>query len=172
MKLIQTTFLLSALATSFGASAAERLYFQVPVQYGPGIFAPQAVRDECELERHLADDMSSQVSKEYRKIELAGPGEDVGNEKVLKVTITNAWGAGGGAMTGPKSLQVLAELQQGGATLASNSFRRTTSMGTFRGTCGMFHKLTKELGEDVAKWLKNGATSGAAPAEPAPKAGE
>jgi len=157
MKLIQTTFLLSALATSFAASAAERLYFQVPVQYGPGIFAPQAVRDECELERHLADDVSSQVSKEYRKVELAGPGEDVGNEKVLKVTITNAWGAGGGAWSGPKSLQVRAEIKQGEATMASGMFRRSTSVGGFKGTCGMFHKVTRELGGDIAEWLKDGA---------------
>jgi len=172
MKLFKTTVLLSALAASLGASAAERLYLQTPVQFAPGTFAPQAVRNECELERHLVDDASTQITKGYGRVELASVGDDVGNDKVVKITITNAWGAGGGAWSGPKSLQVLAELQQGGATLSSASFRRSTSVGLMRGTCGMFHKVTKELGEDVADWLKSGAPSKAAPAEDGSKPAE
>lgn len=165
MKLFKTTLLLSALAASFGASAAERLYLQTPVQFAPGSFAPQAVKNECELERHLVEDASSQISKEYGRVELATASDEVGNDKVIKITITNAWGAGGGRWSGPKSLQVLAELKQGGATVSSASFRRTTSVGLFRGTCEMFHKVTREIGEDVTDWLKDGAPSMAAPVE-------
>jgi hypothetical protein len=149
--------LLAAVAAPCAATAGERLYFQTPVQYGPNTFAPQSVRNECELERHLLDDATSQISKHYSRIELAAAGDDVGNDKVVKLTITNAWGAGGGAWSGPKSLQVLAELKQGGTTLSSTLLRRSTNVGWIKGTCGMFHKVTRELGEDVAEWLKSGA---------------
>ncbi|HEY0587741.1 MAG TPA: hypothetical protein VGD52_16510 [Pseudoduganella sp.] len=174
MKLIKTTLLLSALASSFCASAAERLYLQAPVQFAPGSFAPQAVRNQCQLERHLLDDVSTQVTKHYGRIELATVSDDVGNDKVIKITITNAWGAGGGGWSGPKSLQILAELKQGDNTLSSASFRRSTMGlgGIFSGTCPMFHKVTKELGEDVADWLKDGAPSKAVPVEEGQKPAE
>jgi len=172
MKLFKATLLLSALAAPFGASAADRLYLQTPVQIASGAFVPQNVKSECELEKHLVDDASSQIGKRYGRVELAGSHDDVGNDKVVKITITNAWGAGGGGWSGPKSLQVLAELKQGDTTLSSASFRRTTAVGMFRGTCGMFHKVTRELGEDVAEWLKDGAPSKAAPVEEGQKAAE
>lgn len=167
MKLFKTSLLLSILAVSFDASAAERLYLQTPVQFAPGTFAPQAVRNQCELERHLVDDVSTRVSKHYGRVELATSSDDVGNDKVIKITITNAWGAGGGGWSGPKSLEVLAELTQGGSRLSSASFRRSTMGlgGIFSGTCPMFHKVTKELGADVADWLKDGAPSKGAPVE-------
>jgi len=172
MKLFKATLLLSALAVSFGASAAERIYLQTPVQYAPGAFAPQAVRNECELERHLVEDATTKITKEYGRVELASVNDEVGNDKVIKITITNAWGAGGGKWSGPKSLQVLAELKQGGTTVSSASFRRTTSVGLFRGTCEMLHKVTRELGEDVADWLVEGAPMKAAPVEEGRKSAE
>jgi len=174
MKLFKATLLLSALAASFGASAAERIYLQTPVQIGPGAYVPQNIKSQCELERHLVEYASSQISKHYGRVELASAQDDVGNDKVIKITITNAWGAGGGGWSGPKSLQVLAELKQGDNTLSSASFRRSTMGlgGMFSGTCPMFHKVTKELGEDVAEWLKDGAPSKAAPVEEGQKAAE
>ncbi|SFF85062.1 hypothetical protein SAMN05518865_105167 [Duganella sp. CF458] len=172
MKLFKTTLLLSALAASFSASAAERLYLQTPVQIAPGSFVPQAVRNECELESHLVEDASAKITKEYGRVELATANDDVGNDKVVKITITNAWGAGGGKWSGPKSLEVLAELKQSGATLSSATFRRTTNVGLFRGTCEMFHKVTRELGEDVADWLNEGAPSKPVKGEDARKPAE
>ncbi|MGW8391612.1 hypothetical protein [Pseudoduganella sp. HUAS MS19] len=172
MKFFKATLVLSAWAACSGASATERLYLQTPVQYAPTTFAPQAVRNECELERHLLEDASAQIGKIYGRVELASANDEVGNDQVVKITITNAWGAGGGKWSGPKSLEVLAELRQGDATLSSASFRRTTNVGLFRGTCEMFHKVTRELGEDVAVWLKRGAPSKAAPVEKAQKPAE
>ncbi len=167
MKLSQATLLLSALAVPFGASADELLYLQTPVQVAPGSFVPQAVRNQCELERHLVDQVSTQISNKHGRVELAAASDDTGNDKVIKITITNAWGAGGGGWSGPKSLEVRAELTQAGSTLSTAWFRRSTMGlgGIFSGTCPMFHKVTKELGEDVADWLNDGAPSKTAPVE-------
>jgi len=177
MKPLQTALVLAALAVPFGATASESLYLQVPVRLAPGAFVPQSVKNECELERHLADEASTQLTKEYGRLELAGPRDDVGNDKVIKITIINAWGAGGGGWSGPKSLQVLAELKQGDVTMSSALFRRTTNVsGLFQGTCAMFNKITRVLGKDVAEWMRDGAPSqpGAleAAAEPARKPAE
>jgi hypothetical protein len=175
MKFLHCALLLPVLAAPLGAAAGERLYLRVPVQFTPGIHVMPRIKSECALEREMADQAATQIGKHYSKVELAAKGDDVGNDKVIKLTITNVSGVGGGHWSGPKSMTVLAELQQGETILASKSLSRASrTAGLFGGTCDMLHKVTRSIGADVGVWLKRGA--GAQPVdaadEPAPDSAE
>lgn len=156
MKLPKITLILAVLAIPFGATAAERLFLQTPVQYMPDIRIMARTKAECDIERHMADDAVAGITKRYGPVELAAQGDPVGNDKVLKLTIVAVDGIGGGQWTGAKTITVLAELKQGENELGTKAFSRSSSHSPFGGTCDMFHKVTKAIGSDIGVWLKRG----------------
>ncbi len=165
MKLSKITLILSALAIPFGATASERLYLESPVQFSSTIFIVPRVKSECDIERHMSEDAEAGINKRYGPVALAAQGDDVGNDKVLKLTILNVDGIGGGGWTGPKSMTILAQLKQGENVLAAKTFSRASKgMNPFAGTCALLQNATKALGADVGVWLKRGAAEGPAEA--------
>jgi len=163
MKLSKFTIILAALAVPFGASAAERLYLEAPVQFAPNALVMSRAKSECDIEKHLADDAEAGINKRYGHVELAAKGQNVGNDKVVKLTIVALEGLGGGSWTGSKSMTVLAELKRGEDVLAAKVFTRASrGANIFAGTCSLFENVTDALGSDIGKWLKRGA--GAEPA--------
>jgi hypothetical protein len=163
MKLSKIILLLSSLTISIGATASERLYLQVPVQYAPSAFVIPRIKSECDLEREMASNAEAGITKRYGPVAVATKDEDLGNEKVIKLTITSVDAIGGAQWTGPKSMTVLAELKQGENVLGSKVFSRSSGhSGLFGGTCDMLHKVTRALGADVGVWLKRGAAAGPA----------
>lgn len=166
MKLFKTTILLSSLTVSLGATAGESLYLKVPVQYGPNAFVVPRIKAECDLEREMAAGAEAGITKRYGPVAVAAMNEDVGNEKVVSITIASVDAVGGGQWTGPKSMTVMAELKQGETVLGAKTFSRATGHGGLfaGGTCAMLHKVARALGSDVGVWLKRGAASGPAEA--------
>lgn len=148
-----------ALAFVFGAphcaQAQEKLLIQ-PTQFASGVSVVDSVKRECELEEKIDEWVYESVSKKFPGAARLEKGRSAGDDKVLKVTITNVYGAGGGAYSGPKSMAVQVELVQGGKVIASTSKNRSSGGGAFggmKGTCAIFGRVAKALGADVAAWL-------------------
>jgi len=117
--------------------------------YGANSGVTDNVRNECTLEHKVA---------EY--IVEAAPGASVGAAgtpgRVLAVEITTVIGAGGGAWSGAKSLELTGTLTENGAPIGTFRGRRSTSGGAFggyKGTCTLLHRDAKALGQDIAGWL-------------------
>ncbi|WP_445147034.1 hypothetical protein [Dyella sp. Tek66A03] len=72
--------------------------------------------------------------------------------KVLTMRITQVHAIGGGGLTGPKWAAVHGELHDGSKLVGSFDAHQHTSVGLT--TCGSLNHLGKELGEDIADWLK------------------
>jgi hypothetical protein len=76
---------------------------------------------------------------------------------VLILEIVSAVGGGGGAWSGPKSVTVKGELREDGKVIGSFTASRFSgggAWGGFKGTCSIFGRCIKVLGEDIAAWLK------------------
>ncbi len=58
----------------------------------------------------------------------------------------------GGAWSGPKSVTIEGVLWSGGKSAGSFTAERRTTHGS--GTCGMLERDAKEIGKDIAEWLK------------------
>ena len=143
----------AALAVPGGAVAQEKLLIQ-PAHFGPNVQVTDAVRRECELEGKLDEWVMESVSKKYPG--AARGDKAAGKDKLLKLTIVNVYGVGGGAYSGPKSMAVQAELMQGGKVIATTTKSRSSGGGAFgnmKGTCAIFGRVARALGSDVAAWL-------------------
>ncbi len=143
-----------------GLSQAQEKVLIQPTHFGPNVQVSDAVKRECELEAKLDEWVLEGVSKKYPGSSV---GEKSGGGKVLKLTIVNVYGVGGGAYSGPKSMTVQADLMQGTKVMASTTKSRSSGGGAFgnmKGTCAIFGRVAKALGSDVAAWLP-GAMNGA-----------
>ena len=108
----------------------------------------------------VGDWVLESVSKKHPGSKKLQQGASAGKDRVLKVTIVNVVGVGGGAYSGPKSMTVRAELLQSGKVMATTTKERTSGGGAFggmKGTCQIFGRVAKALGSDVAGWLPGAA---------------
>jgi len=142
---------------SFSPNApAQEKIFITPAAFGPNVQIVDSVKRECELEEKVDEWVYESVSKKYPGTARAKKAGDAGTGKVLKLTITNVVGVGGGAYSGAKSMTLQAELIQGGKVVASTTKNRASGGGAFggmKGTCAIFGRVAKALGADVAAWL-------------------
>ena len=133
--------------------AQEKL--QVQAVLDPKAPVVDVVKRECGLDTMVGDWVLESVSKKYPATRLARDAKP-GSGKVLKVTIVNVMGVGGGAYSGPKGMTVRAELMQSGKVIATTTKERASGGGAFggmKGTCQIFGRVAKTLGSDVAAWL-------------------
>lgn len=134
--------------------AQEKLLIQAVLD--PKVSVVESVKRECGLETMVGDWVLESVGKKYPGSAKLHQGDGAGNGKVLKVTIVNVVGVGGGAYSGPKSMTVRADLMQSGKVLATTTKERSSGGGAFggyKGTCQIFGRVAKTLGSDVAAWL-------------------
>jgi hypothetical protein len=144
----------SFLAFTSEAWAQEKLLIQAVLD--PKVHVVDAVKRECGLDTMVGDWVLESVGKKYPGSAKLQQGASAGNGKVLKVTIVNVVGVGGGAYSGAKSMAVRAELMQSGKVLATTTKERSSGGGAFggyKGTCQIFGRVAKTLGSDVASWL-------------------
>lgn len=73
--------------------------------------------------------------------------------KYLFIEITKVGARGGGALTGPKRMNVRGSLVENGKEIADFDASRST-MGA-AGTCSTLQKTEKDLGADIGQWLEN-----------------
>jgi hypothetical protein len=132
----------------------EKLLIQAVLD--PKVSVVDSVKRECGLDTMVGDWVLESVGKKYPGSAKLHQGDSAGNGKVLKVTIVNVVGVGGGAYSGPKTMAVRAELLQSGKVLATTTKERSSGGGAFggmKGTCQIFGRVAKALGSDVAGWL-------------------
>ena len=136
------------------ARAEDAVFVQALLD--PNVHVVEAVKRDCALDTMVGDWVLESVSKKHPGSKKLQKGDSAGKSSLLKVTIVNVVGVGGGAYSGPKSMTVRAELIQSGKVIATTTKERTSGGGAFggmKGTCSIFGRVAKTLGSDVAAWL-------------------
>jgi len=125
-----------------------------PYAENSGVF--DTVKNECQLETKLPEFIQSFAKNAPKVLITTDPLEKV-QGKVLVLKIVSVTGLSGGGWTGPKSVTVKGELQEDGKVIGSFTAARYSTGGAFagfKGTCSIFGRCIKVIGEDIAKWLK------------------
>lgn len=136
------------------ASAGDVLYVPAKFSFMKDIRISENVRTECGLEQFLADDVADNAHGLYKKVVREQPS---GSYDIIEVEITEVFGPGGGAWSGPKNMNIRGTLKSSsGKSLGSftaSRFSTGGAFGGFKGTCGILRRISKALGKDVAKFL-------------------
>lgn len=154
--------IVSCLSFTTDVRAEQPLLVQAVLD--PKIHVVEAVKRDCALDTMVGDWVLESVSKKHPGSRKLQQGDKPGKDRLVKVTIVNVVGVGGGAYSGPKSMTVRAEVIESGKVIGSTTKERTSGGGAFggmKGTCAIFGRVAKTLGADVAAWLP-GAMGGAA----------
>jgi len=157
-KLAMAGLIVSCASLSQNARAEDPIFVQAVLD--PNVRVVEAVKRDCALDTMVGDWVLESVSKKHPGSKKLQQGASAGKDRVLKVTIVNVVGVGGGAYSGPKSMTVRAELLQSGKVMATTTKERTSGGGAFggmKGTCQIFGRVAKTLGSDVAGWLPSAA---------------
>jgi len=142
MKKIALVALLAISASAW----ADGVQLLTPVTYAADSAVVPKVREACKLEDRLAADVGGALS---------GSTTSTSGE-VVKVSIVDVMGLGGGGWTGPKAISIRVDLMKDGKIERSTHLTRTTTggvFGGFKGTCSMLERDSATLGKDVAKWV-------------------
>jgi hypothetical protein len=142
-------FAFAALLAACAAAHADGVKLLTPVSYAAESSVVPKVREACKLEERLTADVGGQ---------LAGTTDSTQGE-VVRVSIVDVMGVGGGGWTGPKAISLRVELLKDGKVQRSTHLTRTTTggaFGGFKGTCSMLERDSSVLGKDVAKWVASG----------------
>jgi hypothetical protein len=169
LQLLPVLVLASSLASP--SRAQEVIFVEFPAKLATGAVIADRVFTECNVEERLGGQILHSVLRLHSsRTRTAGP-ENV-NDKVLKLTILNVVGSGGGAYSGQKFLQVRADIVQSGQVLVSREFERPSRKSLVKGTCRLLEIAAKDVGREVALWLPPAETLTAAGAPPrvAPRA--
>jgi hypothetical protein len=142
----------AALLAACAAAHADGIKLLTPVTYAAESSVVPKVRDACKLEERLTSDVGGA---------LAGTTDSTRGE-VVRVSIVDVMGVGGGGWTGPKAISLKVDLLKDGKVERSTHLTRTTTggaFGGFKGTCSMLERDSSVLGKDVAKWVASSAYS-------------
>jgi hypothetical protein len=153
--LVVGSTMLAMLVSPFvrAAAAAEgriRVLQETPVS--PAADIPADVRKECNM---LGDDLPKAIVRASRRVELVPSAAQLADKtgKYLSIEITKVGAHGGGALTGPKRMNVRGSLVENGKEIAD--FEATRSVMGAGGTCSTLQKTEKDLGADIGQWLEN-----------------
>jgi hypothetical protein len=150
---------IAALLAACAAAHADGVKLLAPVTYASESSVVPKVREACKVEERLTADVG----------EALGGTTDSTRGQVVRVSIVDVMGVGGGAWSGPKAISIKVELLKDGKVDRSTHLTRTTTggaFGGFKGTCSMLERDSSVLGKDVAKWV---ASSTYTTGEDAPK---
>ena len=140
----------AALLAACAAAHADGIKLLTPLSYAAESSVVPKVREACKVEERLTADVGGA---------LAGTTESTQGE-VVRVSIVDVMGVGGGAWSGPKAISIRVELLKDGKVERSTRLTRTTTggpLGGFKGTCAMLERDSSVLGKDVAKWVASSA---------------
>ncbi len=136
--------------------AEEKLLVQVPAVYDAQVLIGKKIKDECEVDNLVGNHVFGRVNEKFpASQQIQDPGK-AGKDKVLKLTILSATGAGGGSWSGSKSITLRADLAQNGQvirTLVKQRGSRGGPLGGFKGTCSILERDAQALAKDVVTWL-------------------
>lgn len=159
----QVILTLALAAGGLQAHANERLLVQVLAVLDPSAPINAAVRSECNVQALVGNAVFSEVKQRVPGAEPAAAPRDTGGAKALRLTLVSVRGVGGGAYSGPKSMNLKVELTQNGKVLQSTVLHRDSLGGVWggvKGTCSIFERVAVALGKDVAAWLPAATAAG------------
>lgn len=145
---VKKMLLLVLLGLSSTASAADVVSIPRVTPYADGI-GTNDVRTKCDWNSKLGEYIAHSAEM---SVSITDADVSQLNGKVLTMKITAIHAIGGGGWTGPKWAQVQGELRDGGKLVGSFTALQHSSVGLT--ACGSLNHLAKELGEDIADWLK------------------
>ena len=140
------TFAFTILVAATAPAWADGTRLLTPVDYASESSVVPKVREACKVEDRLTADVGNA---------MGGTTAEAGGD-VVKVSIIDVMGVGGGAWSGPKAISIRVDLMKGGKVLRTTRLTRTTNggvFGGFTGTCAMLERDSAVLGKDVAKWV-------------------
>ncbi|RDS81787.1 hypothetical protein [Dyella psychrodurans] len=131
------------------ASATDAVSIPRVTPYADGV-GTDDVRQKCDWNSKLSENIAHSA-----EMGVSVTDKDVSqiSGKVLTMRITSVHAIGGGGWTGPKWAAVHGELHDGGKLVGSFEAHQHTTVGMT--ACGALNRLGKELGEDIADWLKS-----------------
>ena len=141
-----------ALLLVAGSAWADGVMLLKPVSYAAESSVVPKVREACKIEERFTTDVGDA---------LGGTTESSAG-RVVRVSIVDVMGVGGGAWSGPKAISLRVELLNNGKVERSARLTRTTTggpLGGFKGTCAMLERDSGVLGKDVAKWVASDSYS-------------
>lgn len=143
-------------ACASGAHAGDRLLVQVPAQLDPAAPITESVKNKCAVEAKIGELVFKKISEKFPAAEPLADPRKAGADRLLKLTIVNVVGVGGGAWSGSKSITLRADLEQNSKVHASKLLTRQSGGGAFggmKGTCSIMERIAAALGSDVAAWV-------------------
>lgn len=156
--------LVGAACASLTSFAAEKVLLETPVKYSPNASVVEPVRRECKIEDMIVRNVGTALSKRNADGKgTIGSGDDAGDAGVVRVQITNVFGVGGGAYSGPKAISVDAEMLKNGKVVRQVHLRRSSLggfWGGFKGTCSILQRCAVTLGKDIASWVDDPSFKG------------
>ena len=139
-----------------GVSAQGKLFVLTPaINEAQG---PAAGRNtsECLLDEIVANDVFNAVQARTPEAVKVKKEAEAGDGRLLRLTIYQVIGWGGGGWSGPKWLGVRGELLQGGQLVRSSSWRLSSRggvLGPVKGTCDIFEDISRTIAPRVSAWL-------------------
>lgn len=127
-----------------------------PIPFAEDARVREAIRAECNLQQKLERFIKQFSAQQNIAVNASNKPADQIAGKVLEVEIVSAFGPGGGAFSGGKSVTIEARLTEGGQVLGTLEARRISGGGAFavfKGTCDILGRDVETLGEDVATFL-------------------
>ena len=147
-----------AIGHSVDAGDSGKLILQKKASYEKGLSVPDTLKDKCELETTVVEAVEAFAKHDFYKIDFVDSISPSTPGRALAITISDLSGLSGGVWSGPKHLTIDCTLWQNGrimATFRATRVAGTAALGSYRGTCEMLERCAKNLGKDVAAWLKN-----------------
>ena len=153
---------ISSLVVVFGPSqAADKLYVQTPADRDPDAPINERVKEECAIESRVSFFVQEAAKTTFDVIPSMTLA-DAANNKALSLTVLSVEGIGGGGWTGSKRITLRGTLTENGNVAGTFVARRSSRggvLGPMQGTCSIFERDAKELGQDIAKWLVQPSTN-------------
>lgn len=126
------------------------------VGFAPGAEVSDEVVDDCEIQPQIIEELVDEAERDFSITLL--PGHEGVMTRALVLRFARVQAAGGGVVSGAKSVTLEGRLLEGGAVVASFTAQRTTingyAGGYYRGTCDLVENVLEELAEDITEWLR------------------
>jgi len=138
------------------SSPSKTVTLVTPIHFAKDSGVRPAIKAECKLPEKLERFIRQSSAKQNILVKTSdGPANQIQGQ-VLSIEITQAFGPGGGAYSGAKSVTIGGKLTDGDKVLGTLTARRISGGGafaSFKGTCDILGRDVETLGSDVATFL-------------------
>jgi len=138
----------------FALTGDGTLYVPDKAPFSEGLRVRDNIRNECNIESLVANDIAKEAYSAYSAVSRE---KGAGATHVLEIEIIDIFGAGGGAWSGPKYIELKGVLKSGSGNVVGDFTAYRYSMGgalgAIKGTCGILRRVSRALGQDIGVWL-------------------